>query len=112
MNESLTEVETGEITTATRSVEVNNVKVKEGEVIVLHNGNLIGAANNLLDACNKFLEAAKANEKERITFFYGINITPEKVDSIVEVIKKTYLQHEIEVKDGGQPYYQFIISVE
>ncbi len=41
MCEALHEVETGEITQATRSVEVNGINVKEGEVIALHNGNLV-----------------------------------------------------------------------
>ncbi len=46
MDESLTDIETGEITTATRTVQINEVDVKEGEVIVLHNGQLIKSATN------------------------------------------------------------------
>ncbi len=47
MNEAMTEVETGEITIATRSVEINGVDVKEGEVIGLHNGKLVASASSL-----------------------------------------------------------------
>lgn len=112
MVESLNEIETGEITTATRTVEINGVNVKEGEVIVIHNGLLIGSGLNLLDACKKFLDDAKTTERERITFFYGENIKEDEVNEIVEKIQETYPHHEIEVHSGGQPYYQFIISVE
>lgn len=112
MVDSLNDIETGEITTSTRTVEINGINVKEGEVIILHNGTLIGSAENLLEACYKFLEAAKTNERERITFFYGADIKDQEVDKIVKQIQQKYPSHEIEVHSGGQPHYQFIISVE
>jgi DAK2 domain fusion protein YloV len=114
MLSSIHDVETGEITTATRSVNINNVDVKEGEVIVLHNGDLILSTNDLQKACLHFLEASKAEEHERITLFYGQNVEKKTVDDIVESIKQRYPppMHEIEVLEGGQLFYQFIISVE
>ncbi len=114
MVSSLSDVETGEITTAIRSVKINDVDVKEGEVIVLHNGNLILSTDDLVKACFHFLEAAKTDERERITLFYGQTISREQVNLMVEKIKQKYPspQHEIEVLEGGQPFYQFIISVE
>jgi dihydroxyacetone kinase-like predicted kinase len=112
MVESLQEVETGEITTATRSVEINDVNVKEGQVIVLHNGKLIGSYSNLEEACLKFLENAGTKDKERITLFYGKNIIGSDVEKIVARIKTEYPSHEVEIHEGGQPYYQFIISIE
>ncbi len=114
MLNSLGEIETGEITTATRSVKINDVDVKSGEVIVLHNGNLILSTTDLEKACLHFLEAAKTEDRERITLFYGQSIEKNQVDHIVDVIKKKYPSpdHELEVLEGGQPFYQFIISVE
>jgi len=112
MDDSLGEVETGEITTATRTVEINGVNVKEGQVIVLHNGELIGSFGNLKDACFEFLSRAGVNERERITFFYGINIEKPAVDDLAKMVHEKYPHHEIEIHDGGQPYYQFIISLE
>jgi len=112
MNESLDEVESGEITTATRTVEINGVNVKEGQVIVLHNEALIGSCANLDEACMLFLKDASTDTHERITLFYGSNIDKQNVNRIVDKIREIYPQHEIEVHDGGQPHYQFIIAVE
>lgn len=112
MVDSLNDIETGEITTSTRTVEINGINVKEGEVIVLHNGTLIGSTNTLIDACFKFLDAAKTDERERITLFYGSDIKEQEVARIVKQIQEKYPKHEIEVHSGGQPHYQFIISVE
>lgn len=112
MEESLTDIETGEITTATRTVQMNGVNVKEGQVIVLHNGELINSATNLEDACFEFLKSADTMNRERITIFYGSNIDRPRVNEIADLIRAKYVKQELEIHEGGQPHYQFIISVE
>jgi uncharacterized protein len=112
MNNAITEVETGEITTATRTVEIDGVEVNEGEIIVLHNGKLIHSADNIKDACLTFLEKAEAEEFELITLFYGANIQKPEVNRIADLIRDAYPDLEVEVQDGGQPHYQFILAIE
>jgi hypothetical protein len=112
MNESLDEVEAGEITTAIRTIDINGVKVKEGEVIALLNGDLIASSKSIVKACATLLKKAETEEREHITIFYGANTTKEQVDEVIGYIEKTYPDHELEVHEGGQPHYQFILSIE
>jgi dihydroxyacetone kinase-like predicted kinase len=112
MCEALHEVETGEITQATRSVEVNGVNVKEGEVIALHNGKLVFSSDNIPDACLGLLSKIDLSKHERITLFYGAAIDQEKVESIAKQITEKYPTFEIEIHSGGQPHYQLILSIE
>ena len=112
MTAALEDIETGEITTATRSVEIDGVDVQEGEIIVLHNGKLILSSNSLQDACLEFLEKCDAGDYELITMFYGADIPKAEAFRIADLMRAAYPDHEIEVQDGGQPHYQFIISVE
>jgi uncharacterized protein len=112
MNAALNDVETGEITTATRTVEIDGVNVKEGQIICLLNGKLVLSANNLKDAALGLLKKAHADHFELITLFYGADVSRMEVDTIVDSIRKKYIKQEIEVQDGGQPHYQFIISIE
>jgi len=112
MIHALTDVETGEITLATRSVEINGVAVKEGEVIALHNGVLVLSSDSIETACIELLEKAQTADRERITLFYGENISRAEVNKIVDKIRSTYPSHEIELHEGGQPHYQFIIAIE
>jgi len=112
MNKALNEVETGEITTATRSVEIDGVNVQEGQIICLLNGNLVLASPNLKDATLGLLEKAHADHFELITLFYGVNVPRRDVDVIVDSIRMKYPEQEIEVQEGGQPHYQFILSIE
>lgn len=112
METAITEVESGEITTAVRDVEIDGIDVKEGEIISLHNGKLVGSNDNLEDGCLVFLETAKAEEYELITLFYGENISEEEAQQMVEFIQAKYPEQVVELQFGGQPHYQFIISIE
>lgn len=112
MLESLDEVDSGEITIATRSVEINGVKVKQGEVIVLLNGLLVRSAKTLEDACIGLLEEANIEERERVTLLYGENVEEPQVEKIVNNLEKHFPNLEFEVHSGGQPHYQFIMSIE
>lgn len=112
MTTALDEVETGEITTATRDVEIDGVSVQVGQIIALLNGKLILCTNTLHEACLGLLEKVHASHFELITLFYGADIPKHEVNRIVDVIRIAYPEQEIEVQDGGQPHYQFIISIE
>jgi uncharacterized protein len=112
MKDALNDVDTGEITVATRSISINGVDVKQGEVIALHNGSLVESSTSIEDACHNLLKKANTDDKERITLFYGNNISKNDVNHIVDQIREMYPQHEIELHDGGQPHYQFIIAIE
>jgi uncharacterized protein len=112
MNEAVHDVETGEVTTATRTVEVDNVQVEKGQVIALHNGKLVSSAQSIEEACEALLIAADTNEYERITLFYGEDIELPRVSELSDKIRSIYPDHEVEVHEGGQPHYQLIIAIE
>jgi len=112
MTDAIDEVETGEITIATRTVEIDGVQVEKGQVIALHDGKLVTATNSIDEACEEFLVAANTNDYERITLFYGEDMKQSKVNQLADKIRSVYPNHEIEVHEGGQPHYQLIISVE
>jgi dihydroxyacetone kinase-like predicted kinase len=112
MTKALEHVRTGEITTATRSVEIDGVKVESGQVIALLDGKLVAAAGSVEEGCLELLEKAGAAEHELITLFYGQDITHAEANRIADVIRARYSGQEVEIQEGGQPHYQFIISVE
>ena len=112
MGKALDEVQTGEITTATRNVEIDGVKVKEGQIIGLINGKLVIASPELEDACLQLLDKIDMDEYELITMFYGNNIKLDRVKEIAGILEENYPDHEVEIQEGGQPHYQFIFSIE
>jgi len=112
MIKALENVRTGEITTATRSVEIDGVKVESGQVIALLDGKLVASAGSVEEGCLAFLEKADAAKHELITLFYGQDMSHAEANRIADIIRGKYSDQEVEVQEGGQPHYQFIVSVE
>jgi len=112
MRRAIDSVKTGEVTIATRSVEIDGVSVKEGQVIGLLDGQLSVSADSIESACLGLLEKAEASNYELITLFYGGDLSHAEANRIADVIRKTYPSQEIEIQEGGQPHYQFIMSIE
>jgi DAK2 domain fusion protein YloV len=112
MTEALREVISGEVTTAVRDALIDGVVVHEGEIIALLDGDLALSASSVEEACLGLLEKAKAARYELITLFYGVDLPKPEANRIADVIRAAYPDQEVEVQEGGQPHYQFIISVE
>lgn len=112
MTKAIEDITTIEITTATRTVEIDGVSVEQGQVIALVNGKLAVSVSTVEEACLKALAHAHAGDFELITLFHGEGLPMTETNRIVDVIRAAYPGQEIELQDGGQPHYQFIISIE
>jgi len=112
MNAALTDVETGEITTATRDVTNDGVEIHKGEIIALHNGKIICSHPSLEDSIFHFLDCAASDDHERITLYYGSEISAAVAEEMADKIQQRYPSMEIEFHEGGQPHYYYIMSVE
>ena len=112
MERAMTQVETGEITQATRTVEIDGVAVAEGQIIGLHNGALKVAGDNVPDTLLRLLEVMETPEREVISLYYGAEVTEEQAEQIAQTVRERYPDQAIDLHLGGQPYYHYIISVE
>ena len=112
MTKALDTVRSGEITVATRSVEIDGVNVKQGEVIALLDGKLVASAGSVEEAVLELLTKAEADKHELVTLIYGEDTTQNDANRIADVVRHTYPNLEIELQNGGQPHYQFIVSIE
>ena len=112
MLESMEDIVSGEVTIATRTVELDGVAVNEGEHIALLDGKLVLAADGLDEAVLGLLKQAEAEERELLTMFYGDGLSKSEAHRLADVIREAYPEMEIEVQFGGQPHYPLILSVE
>jgi dihydroxyacetone kinase-like predicted kinase len=112
MTRAIAMVKTGEITIATRTVEIDGVNVKDGQVIALLDGKLVASAESVEQGVMDLLEKASASEHELVTLFYGEGMPHAEANRIKDLISRKYSNLEVEVQEGGQPHYQFLISIE
>jgi len=105
-------VVTGEITTATRSVELNGVQVASGQIIGLVDGALTIAGDDLSSVLRATLEHMCSHECELITLYYGNSIQEAEARQVTASLSAMYPDQEFEVVYGGQAHYHYILSAE
>jgi DAK2 domain fusion protein YloV len=112
MRQAKDDVITGEITTATRSVELNGVNVSEGQVIGLVDGTLAASGDSINQVLQNVLEQMCADECELITLYYGNGIQESEAAAMLQALREIYVDQEFELVYGGQPHYHYILSAE
>lgn len=112
MEAALTQVVTGEITRATRSVTLDGVKVQEGEIIGLVNGRLCASGPKLEDVLRQMLAAMEIVERELVSLYYGRDVSAEEAAGVAQQIETRYPDVEVELLDGDQAHYFYILGAE
>jgi hypothetical protein len=105
-------VRTGEVTFATRSVHMNGIAVTDGRPIGLLDDTLAASGDTLDDVVWRLLDQMQVEDRELVTIYYGDSVTAEAAAALSSAIRARYDHLELEVVDGGQPYYSYILSVE
>ncbi len=112
MTEATKHIQTAEITTAIRTVNIGGIRVHEGDLIGLVNGNLVIAGQNMDYVIRETLQRMNIDRYEIVTLYFGEGVTEQQAEDTARSIKEKYSHLEIEVVDGGQPHYAYILSAE
>ncbi len=112
MTNALDDVQYAELTTATRSIDIDGVSVSQGQVICMLNGRLVAASDNLEEILHETLRQANTDQTELFTLYYGAGLTAMQANQLADNIRQNWPQQEVEVVEGGQPHYQLILSIE
>jgi dihydroxyacetone kinase-like predicted kinase len=112
MEQAAHSVQTAEITTATRPAQINSVCVEEGEFIGLLDGELTASGSTLEEVVQEMLRQMQADEHEIITVYYGQDIVGAEAQKLADEIQASCPDQEVELVDGGQPHYHYILSAE
>lgn len=112
MLESKDDIRTGEVTTATRSVELNGVRVAQGQIIGLIDGALEVAGGNTSDVLKDLLAKMCSADCELITLYYGDSVQETTAQNIMNELSTLYPDQDFELVYGGQAHYHFILSAE
>ncbi|MCD6230810.1 MAG: DAK2 domain-containing protein [Dehalococcoidia bacterium] len=112
MEEAALAITTIEITRAIRKTHLNGLKIKKGQFIaILNDGNLISNNDKVLPVIFEALDKTNAGQAEIATIYYGAETKASEAEEIVQKIREKY-NLEVELIHGGQPHYQYIISLE
>ena len=112
MTAAMSGVRSGEVTTAVRSAVVDGVAVAEGQAIAMLDGALAAAAATPNDALAAMLDAAGAGDGALVTLYYGAGLAEPDAREAADALAERFPGAEIEIYDGGQPHYHYLVSIE
>lgn len=112
MESASQEVMSGEITIATRDVEINGIKVENGHYLGIADRNIVSSGSDLNRVIEETLAKMEVEDRELLTIYYGADVNSKSANALGEFIGDRYPNLDIEVVYGGQPYYYYIISAE
>ena len=112
MMEEMQHVKTGQITYAVRDTTIDGVEIHKDDIMAVGDNGILAAGTELHQTA---FEAAKVmidEESELVSIYYGADITEEEAQNLADQIVKQNPLIEVEVNEGGQPVYYYIMSVE
>ncbi|MCC6178951.1 MAG: DAK2 domain-containing protein [Chloroflexi bacterium] len=112
MEEAMGRVASIEVTRAVRSAEVQGWHVERGQSLGLLDDALVTVSENLDDAALGALARCTPETREIVSIYYGEDVAPEHAEALAASIRAAYPHLEVDVAEGGQPHYPYILSVE
>ncbi|WP_294919263.1 DAK2 domain-containing protein [uncultured Lactobacillus sp.] len=112
MTDALDTVVSGEVTKANRDTTINDIAIHQGDFLGIIDGDIKVAASDLIVAASSMIEKMLDEDSEIITIMYGRDSNKNEAQRLVDELKKKHDDLEFELHDGGQPVYNFLISVE
>ena len=105
-------VKSGQVTFAVRDTVMNDVEVKEGNIIGIAESKLMDAGDSVDEITTYLVEKLVDEDSAIITLFYGEDVTEEDANNLRDELEEKFEDLDIELYYGGQPLYYYLISVE
>ncbi len=112
MEKAKSAVRSIEITRAVRPAKLGKFNIKKKQGIGFLDGALVAVGDTPADALNKVLSRLNLDEAEVITIYFGADTELAEAQEVSSSISHEHPQLQVEVVRGGQPHYNYIVSVE
>ena len=112
MTSGFAHVKTGQVTFAVRDTSIDGVEIRKDDYMALAEGKIILSTPEMMDAAKKVLEGLMDEDSEIVTIIFGEDATAEQADELQNFIEENYPDAEVEIVEGKQSLYPFILSVE
>lgn len=112
MQEAYSEVSYGEVTYAVRKTNLDGFDLQEGDIIGITDKKIVSKGAEVSDVTFDVIGNLVDEDKSVITLYYGEGVTEEQANSLKESLADKYDECDVEVYEGGQNHYFYMISVE
>lgn len=112
MSEEILNVKTGQVTYAVRDTEIDDKTIKSGDFMGISDKGIVSVGKDITKVLIEMIDTMVDDSSSLITLYYGDNVTEKESMDIKDSLTSKYNHIEVEVENGGQPVYSYVVSVE
>ncbi|QHM16834.1 hypothetical protein C7M30_00453 [Bacillus subtilis] len=112
MLSAIQQVKSGQVTFSVRDTHIDGKDIKKGDFMGILNGTIIGTSENQLSAAKMLLSEMIGEDDEIVTILYGEDASQEEAEQLEAFLSEKYEEIEVEIHNGKQPLYSYIVSAE
>ena len=112
MTSEMGRIHTGQITYAVRNTNIDGMEIHEGDIMGIGDSGMLAVGQNVNETVLETLKRLVDDESELISVYSGEDVTEEDATALVEKVQAAFPNCEVELNDGGQPIYYYLLSVE
>jgi len=112
MEEEIAIVKTGQVTYAVRDTEIDGKVIKENDYMGIGDKSILSVGTDMKETTLEMVDAMVDEDSAIISIYFGSDMSEDDANQLAEVLEEKYPDLEVEVNDGGQPIYYYIISIE
>ena len=112
MMEEMERIKTGQITYAVRSTQIDGMEIHQGDIMGLGDQGMLAVGSSIERTAIETLKAMVDEESELISIYYGSDVKAEEAERVFAKAQKACPGCEVELHNGGQPIYYYLMSVE
>ena len=112
MAEAFSHVRTGQVTTAVRDTTIDGVDIRKGSFMGMADGKIVNSDTSLKSVTESLISEIVGEESEIVTILFGEGATRQGADELAAYIEAQHPDVEVEIHEGKQPLYPYIISAE
>lgn len=105
-------VKTGQVTYAVRDTEIDGKSIRQGDYMGIGDKTILSVGEDKKAVALEMVDAMAEEDSAIVSIYYGEEITEDEAAELASAIEEKYPDVEVEINDGGQPIYYYVISVE
>ena len=112
MIEEIGNVKTGQVTYAVRDTEIDGFEIKENDYMGIGDKSILAVGTDMNTVTIEMLEKMIDEDSAMVSIYFGSDSSEEAAAEIAAAVEEKYPDVDVEINDGGQPIYYYVISVE
>jgi DAK2 domain fusion protein YloV len=112
MIHALDTVAAGQVTYAVRTTKVDGFSLTQGDIIGLDNKKILAKGKDVAKVTSDLIAKLHHPAHSLVNIYYGADVSEEEALNLQEVLQEKYPDLDVEVFEGGQPIYYYIVSLE